>query len=187
MSSEVQDTDKHLIRRLKQDDKRAFETLFYRYKARLYYFVLGYLKSEEETEEIVQNTFVSLWEHRHLLDENLPVKAYIFKIAVNAVYNYFKHEAVRQKFIDFTKSQKSNTVQSAQTDMEIDEALGELKSVLEQLPERQREVFQMSRGEGLSNTEIAKMLGLSVRSVENQVYRALKFIRSKLNEKHLIR
>jgi len=178
--------DKQLIIKLKRGDRKAFETIFYQYKARLYYFTLGYLHSKDDAEEIVQTTFVSLWEHRHLIIEKSPIKNYIFRIAVNSIYNYLKHQAVRRKYEERTLKTATITENYAEDYLREEELSKTLGEIIEQLPEKQREVFNLSRRDGMSHGEIAKRLGLSIRSVENQVYRALKFIREKLIHEYSI-
>jgi len=179
-------SDKRLITDLKNGDKKAFEAIFSRYKNRIYYFALKYLHSAVEAEELVQNTYISLWEHRHLLNEQLPVKSYLFKIAVNSVYNYYKHEAIRKKYLDrllYSYPDMENTTQNSVEESELHKMIDTL---MENLPLKQRLVFNMSRWEGLSHTEIAKRLNLSLRTVENQIYRALKYIKENLSEEYRI-
>ncbi len=178
--------DKQLIIKLKRGDRKAFETIFYRYKARLYYFALGYLHSKDDAEEIVQTTFVSLWEHRHLIIEKLPIKNYLFRIEVNSIYNYLKYQAVRRKYEERTLKTVTITENYTEDYLHEEELSKALGDIIKQLPERQREVFNLSRRDGMSHGEIANSLGLSIRSVENQVYRSLKFIREKLKREYSI-
>jgi RNA polymerase sigma-70 factor (family 1) len=178
--------DISLVKNLKKGDKRAFEKIFYKYKERIYFFAFGYLKNEAETEEIVQNTFVSLWERRFLLKEDLPIKSYIFKIAVNSIYNILKHKAVHKKFIDYISNSDSKIANIPEHDLEYKELLKMLDVLIEDLPEKQKMIFILSRREGLTHSEIARKLGLSERTVENQVYRAIKYIKSNLEEEYSI-
>jgi RNA polymerase sigma-70 factor (ECF subfamily) len=178
--------DIHLIRRLKDGDIKAFELIFSKYKGKLYFFTLGYLHSATETEEIIQNLFVSLWENRHTLEEELSLRNYLYKAAINRVYNYFKHQAVKQKYFDHLAIEETLAEDHTHQHIYYNELKGTVETLIGALPFRQQMIFKLSRQEGLSHQEIADRLGLSVRSVENQIYRALRYIKEHLNEKYLL-
>jgi RNA polymerase sigma-70 factor (ECF subfamily) len=175
-----------LVLQLKKGDKKAFEIIFDQYKTKLYFFALGYLHTAIEAEEVVQNAFLSLWEHRQSLDETLSVKNYLYKTIVNSVYNFLKHEAIRRKYVDYTLSHELEEDDYSQRSIYFNDLKQTIDSLIEQLPVQQQKIFKMSRWDGLSHDEIARYLGLSVRSVENHVYRALKFIKENLREEYLI-
>jgi RNA polymerase sigma-70 factor (ECF subfamily) len=178
--------DDYLIRRLKKGDNESFELIFNKYKAKLYFFTLGYLHSAAETEEIIQNVFVSLWENRNTLEVNLSLKNYLYKAVTNSIYNYFKHNAVRQKYIDHITLQETLEEDETHQNIYLNDLKEAIDALVEDLPVRQQMIFKLSRHEGLSHKEIADRLGLSVRSVENQIYRALRYIKENLNEHYLI-
>jgi len=100
LNSKYSHSDFHLTRKLKKGDIQAFEAIFNKYKEKLYFFVQGYLHAASETEEVIQNVFISLWEKHETLNEKLSLKSYLYKAVVNSIYNYFKHQAVHQKYID---------------------------------------------------------------------------------------
>jgi RNA polymerase sigma-70 factor (ECF subfamily) len=134
----------------------------------------------EEAEELVQSVFINIWEHRKSLDETMSVKNYIYRSAVNYIYNYLKKKAIRARFVE--KELQKGELQSNQAYDQIffHDLETSIISIVKTLPPQQRKIFQLSRLEGLSHEEIAKNLDLSVRTVENQVYRTLKVIKSKL-------
>jgi RNA polymerase sigma-70 factor (family 1) len=180
MDSEFNDNDNLLVIRIRNDSKDAFKLLYNRYNKKLYYFSLRYLGNNEEAEELVQSVFINIWTHRKSLDETISVKNYIYRSAVNYIYNYLKKKAIRARFVE-TELQKGE-IQSNQT---YDQVLyhdleNSINLIVETLPSQQQKIFHLSRFEGLSHKEIAKNLDLSVRTVENQIYRALKIIKSKL-------
>lgn len=186
MSQKDSYSDSVLISRLKEGDKEAFEVIFNEYSTKLYFFALSYLHIEEEAEEIVQNVFVSLWEHRSFLDELRSLKSYLYKATVNCVYNYFKHEAIRRKHLAYVLRQDAAEDDSSEKNMDLDDLTKNLESLVARLPQMQQKIFKMSRWDGLSHGEIAQQLGLSVRSVENHIYRSLKFFKENLKEKYYI-
>ena len=179
-------SESNLALNLKKGDKRAFETIFDQYKSKLYFFALGYLHSPYEAEDVLQNTFLSLWEHRHSIDETLSVKNYLYKTVVNNIYNFLKQEGIKRKHIDFTLTYALEEDDYSQRSIYFNDLKQRIESLVEHLPAQQQKIFKLSRWDGLSHDDIARQLGLSVRSVENQVYRALKFIKEHLQEEYLI-
>jgi RNA polymerase sigma-70 factor (ECF subfamily) len=179
-------SDTSLVRRLKENDKRAFELIFNKFNRKLYFFTLGYVHSEAESEEIIQNVFVSLWENRDMLSDAFPIQNYLYKVTVNHIYNYFKHQLVRRRYVENMILEGTDIDQETVQDI-LTNDLGEIvNKIIGELPLRQKVIYRLSRVEGLSHLEIAQRLGLSVRSVENQIYRALKYIREKLNKESVL-
>jgi len=179
-------SDVSLVQRLKENDKPAFELIFNKFSKKLYYFTLSYVRSKAETEEIIQNVFVALWENRDMLSEAFPIRNYLYKITINHIYNYYKHQLVRRRYFEKTilegKDEDQESVQGI-----LSNDLGEIvNKIVGELPLRQQVIFRLSRTDGLCHAEIAQRLGLSVRSVENQIYRALKYIREKLNKESIL-
>jgi RNA polymerase sigma-70 factor, ECF subfamily len=174
-----------LIRRLRKGDKQAFELIFNEYKEKLYYFSLGYLHSAPETEEVIQNVFISLWENRDDLKEEATLKNFLYKMTVNQIFNYFKHQAVRQKYLNHVSLMQSLEDDHSQQSIFYNDLKEIIDNLIEDMPIRQQVIFKLSRQEGLSHNEIAVRLGLSVRSVENQIYRAIKYIKENLGEEYI--
>ena len=180
-SNSVND-DRSLILELRKGDKKAFELIFNRYNEKLYFFALGYLHSSSEAKEVIQQVFVSLWENRSTLIEVFTLKDFLYKAVINKVYNYFKHQAVRQRYQNHMVTQESLEDDHSQQSIYFNDLKGSLDNLIEELPARQRQIFKLNQQEGLSPCEIAARLGLSVRSVENQIYRAMKYIKENLNK-----
>jgi RNA polymerase sigma-70 factor (ECF subfamily) len=180
LDSKSNNSEKNLVIDIRNDSVDAFKLLYNRYNKKLYYFSLRYLSDLEEAEELVQSVFISIWEHRQSLDATMPVKNYIYKSAVNYIYNYLKKKAIRARFVE-SELQKGE-LQSNQTYDQIffHDLEKSISSIVKTLSSQQQKIFKLSRFEGLSHEEIAKDLDLSVRTVENQIYRALKIIKSKL-------
>jgi RNA polymerase sigma-70 factor (ECF subfamily) len=175
-----------LVQRLKESDKPAFELIFNKFSKKLYYFTLSYVHSQAETEEIIQNVFVALWENRDMLSEAFPIQNYLYKVTINHIYNYFKHQLVRRRYAENIILEGTDEDQEAMQGI-LTSDLGEIvNKIIDELPLRQQVIFRLSRTEGLCHAEIAHQLGLSVRSVENQIYRALKYIREKLNKESIL-
>ena len=175
-------SDNLLAIRIRDDNKDAFKSLYDRYSRKLYYFSLKYLCNNDEAEELVQSVFINIWEHRGSLNESMSVKNYIYRSAVNYIYNYIKKKAVRMRFIE-SEIQKGETLSNHTYEQVFFHDLERsVNAIVGTLPSQQQKIFQLSRYEGLTHEEIAKKLDLSVRTVENQVFRALKVIRNKLKD-----
>jgi RNA polymerase sigma-70 factor (ECF subfamily) len=176
-------SDNYLVTKIRDDNKDAFKSLYDRYSKKLYFFSKKYLYSNEEAEELVQSVFISIWEHRQSLDATKPVKSYIYKSAVNYIYNYMKKKAIRDNFIKAEMQKGEIQCNITYDQVFFHDLERSIDSIVDTFPSQQQKIFQLNRFQGLTYNEIAKKLDLSVRTVENQVFRALKVIKYKLKGK----
>jgi RNA polymerase sigma-70 factor (ECF subfamily) len=165
---------------LKNDNQAVFGELFNRYKKKLYYFALSYLNDNVEAEEVVQSVFVRLWESRSTLNETMSVKNFIYKSTVNACYNFLRKKAVRNRYIENEVITFNENEDRSYDEIFYKDLKRQIDNIIASLPPQQQQIFQLSRFEGLSHADIATRLSLSVRTVENQIYRALKIIKDNL-------
>lgn len=163
-----------LLRRLNEGDERAFDALFQHYSALVYRFAYGYLKARSDAEEIVQECFLKIWEKREQLRPDVPLKAYLFTTAHHGILNQLRRQQQRQRFLSYSVALAPAQVSN---EAEFSELESLYRAALEQLPPKRREIFILSRQQGLSYPEIAKQLNLSVKTVEAQMTHALKFLR----------
>lgn len=173
-------SDDLLVVRIRDDNKDAFKSLYYRYSKKLYYFSLRYLHNSEESEELVQSLFINIWEHRKSLDESIPVKNYIYRSAVNFIYNSLRKKAIRARFLEAELRKGDPHSNLTYDQIFLNDLERSIDKVIQTLTLQQQKIFRLSRYENLTHQEIADRLDLSVRTVENHVFRALKVIRSKL-------
>ena len=166
------------LRRLKQDDERAFDALFRHYSALVYRFAYSYLKSRPAAEEIVQECFIKIWEKREQLREDIPLKGYLFTTAHHAVLNELRRDQHHQRLQGQVAAASPASVTNEAEYQEL-EAL--YLAALDRLPPKQREVFMLSRQQGLSYPEIAERQGVSVKTVEAHIMQALKTMRKYFN------
>lgn len=162
------------------DDDTAFEQLFKAHYKPLHAYANLILKDLDLAEEIVQNMFLKFWEKRELLKVEASVKAYLYKCIYNDSLNHIKHEKVKTKYQDFTKQTRNELSESAAAKVELGELHFNLREALNELPEQCRTIFQMSRFEELKYREIAEQLGISIKTVEKQMSKALQILRVKL-------
>lgn len=138
------------------------------------------LRDEDTAEEIVQSMFLKFWEKRELLNVQTSIKAYLYKCVYNDSLNYLKHQKVKTKYQDFAVYTMNDHHEAASSRVELTELQFKLQEALNELPEHCRTIFQMSRFEELKYREIAEQLDLSIKTVENQMGKALKILRLKL-------
>lgn len=172
--------DSLLVQRIRDDHVDSFELLYHRYMRKLYYFSFNYLKIKEEAEEIVQTVFINLWEHRKSLDDSLSIKSYLYKSTTNAIYNQLKRNALRNKWVEQKLLKPEPASNETFEQIYYHDLEQTIDQIIAKLPPQQRKIYILSRIEGLSYEEISKQLDLSVRTVENQMYRALKVIKEQL-------
>ncbi len=168
--------EKTLIALLKSGDRVAFGAVFEKYAARLYRFSFHFFRNEADAEEIVQETFLKIWETRERIDVQQHFNTYLITIAKHQIYDVIKHKFVEQKHHQRI-FENSLTSYSIEDDFVLQNLMELLLSCIEQLPPQQREVMLL-RNKGLNNQEIAEKLDLSVRTVETHVSHALKILRT---------
>ena len=174
--------EKDLIFRLKQGDQTAFELLFHFYYPGLVVYATQFTTDRMEAEEIVQDFFVRLWQRHQQLIPTDSLKSYLFLSVKNGCLNYLKHKKVEEKYIR-QMAELSNQHLAYDPDLYIASELQEkVKNAIDLLPEKCREIFIMSRIQGLKNDEIATNLNISKRTVETQISKALKVLRLELKD-----
>jgi len=174
--------EKDLIFRLRQGDQTAFELLFHFYYPGLVVYATQFTTDRMEAEEIVQDFFVRLWQRHQQLIPTDSLKSYLFLSVKNGCLNYLKHKKVEEKYIR-QMAELSNQHLAYDPDLYIASELQEkVKNAIDLLPEKCREIFIMSRIQGLKNDEIATNLNISKRTVETQISKALKVLRLELKD-----
>jgi RNA polymerase sigma-70 factor (ECF subfamily) len=158
----------------------AFEEVFMAHYKGMYCYACIMLKNEAEAEEITQTIFEKLWEKRDALSIETSLKAYLYRMVHNDCLNWLKHKSVVLKFQKekiYSMKNESYNAEEKILSAQLNEQLG---NALRELPEQCRTVFQLSRFEELKYREIAVQLGISEKTVENQMGKALKLLRMKL-------
>ena len=176
--------DIELVQKLQKGDVEAFDLVYEKYAGKLYGFTFKYLKSTEETEELVQSVFLKVWENYRTLKKEFSFKSYLFTIAYNEICNTFRRRSHLQKFIGDQLNDSSQTSIETEELIDYNSIRERVEQIVSKLPERQRTIFLKSREEGKSNKEIAIELNLSSGTVDNYISESLKFIRSNLHEKN---
>ncbi|HHG84000.1 MAG TPA: RNA polymerase sigma-70 factor, partial [Bacteroidetes bacterium] len=158
--------------RIRNGDEAAFELLFRENYEMLSRFARKLLGNMEEAEELVQDLFVQLWDKRDQLPEAMSMRSYLFTAARNRCLNVIRHRKVRDKHQEAVKMAPSEFASDPAQELEHAELQARIGGAIEKLPRRCREVFRMSRFEGLKYSEIAEKLNISPRTVEKQIGKA---------------
>lgn len=174
-----------LVRKLRDGDSSAFDLLFEQYSSKLFYFVNKYLNVREESEEIVQNVFLNLWKHKKEIRSEEAFKSYLYKIALNNIRNYFIKKQVQEKHKQLIVREYLIESYSNTDEPDYESVIKRVDLLIDQLPEKRREIFLLSRKEGLDISEIAKYLGISESTVKNQISSAIAFIKGEAKKKGL--
>ena len=172
-----------IVRNLSKGNLLAFNTLYNEYSGRLYRFAYGYLKSRDEAEELVQEVFTIIWEKRATLKEELSFKSFLFTITFNIIKKHFRTKSYLSEF--FKNDMGSDIDTQTSQNISYNSLYQYITELVNQLPERRKEIFIKSRFEGLSIKEIAEKMKISHKTVENQLSDALKFIRTNLNKESI--
>jgi len=171
--------NRELLARLRKGDERAFDELFRAWYPSLVRASESIVRSRAVAEEIVQDVLLELWKRREKLADESSPQAYLFQSTRNRALNHIRHERVEQKSEPelIRQTEMSASAHSQLVEEEIEAAL---KTAVSELPDRCREVFELSRTHGLKYAEIATTLGISVKTVEAQMGKALRTLRVKL-------
>ncbi len=170
-----------IVGKMIEGDRDAFKYFFDQYYTDLCNFVLLYVKDKVLAEEVVQDIFVYFWESRNKLNISSSVRAYLFSASKYKSLNLIRDRRNQAKTLEnFVQANQESIIQEEMI-FEGPEELGQiLTASIEQLPERCRAIFMLSKNDKLSNMQIASQLGISVKTVENQMTIALKKLREAL-------
>lgn len=171
--------EKERLLALIQGDKKAFELFYGFYRPQLYGYVFKLVRSHEVSQEIFQDIFIRLWKQREHIDPEQSVRSYLYTIAQNLVYDYYKKLAS-----DRNKLETFKLYYATASENNIEEMLGfkevrdHLDTILAMIPEKCRQVYVLCKLEGRSYQEVAKLLNISMATVNNHIVKASGIIKS---------
>lgn len=176
-----------LTKRLRQSDKEAFDRIFRLLYPSLVRFSYKYTKDKDASCDVVQDVFIKLWQVRDNLNDDKSIVSYLFQMVRNRSLNYLRKRSFEVSGIEHIEQQYNdiNHSDSTETNSQNDK-IDLLKIWIQKLPARQRDVIEMSRFEGLDHVEIATILDVSPRTVNNHIVAAIKNIRQFHKEHHSV-
>lgn len=160
--------------------------LFEKYGIRLYQFSLKYLRDKEDAEDLLNEVFLKIWENRQSLKTNTSFQSYLFTIAYNNIRQRFLKKSREEKYIQIFAEENLVDFSKGEDEVDYIQVVQKINQVIDSLPVRRKEIFNLSYKEELKNHEIADRLGLSEQFVKNQLSVARKYIVSKIKEDNQI-
>ena len=177
----VTKTNIELVKLLKKGNMAAFDAIYKQYCHKLHQFVFMYVKQEEDAEGIVQEVFIKIWQSRRKIDVYASFEAFLFTIAYNATMSLLRKRMSETKSREYLKSlQQIENADQIIEEIHFEELNKKVQTLLNQLTPRQKEIFLLSREEGLTHKEIARKLNISESTVNNHLVTIIKYLRENL-------
>jgi RNA polymerase sigma-70 factor (ECF subfamily) len=171
--------EKERLLELVQGNKKAFELMYGFYRPQLYGYVFKMVRSHEVSQEIFQDIFIRIWKQREQIDVDQSFRSYLYTIAQNLVYDYFKKVASdRNKIEAFKLHYAKSSANNIEENIGFKEARDHLEDILSMIPEKCRQVYVLCKLEGRSYQEVAKLLNISMATVNNHIVKASSIIKN---------
>jgi len=173
----MENTDKEIILLLKSNGEKAMEEIYSRYYNYLCHATYKILNDSVATEDIVQDVLMEIWKKKETINITISLKAYLRRASINKALNYLRGKKIKFEDDDSYKETFIDSDDSLEK-LEYNELSDVINNTIEALPEKCRRVFSMSRFESMSYQEIATALEISIKTVENQISKALRILRA---------
>ena len=187
MEETIKNQDNYYLQELQNGSYKAFSAIYNHYADSLYYFILNQLHNKQLAQDILQETFLRLWDNRKKLFTNGNLKSLLFTIASHLTIDYFRKQMTElpfEEYIDYCEQQ--GTAATPEDLMLYDEFKRQLKKSKQKLSARECEIYELSREKNLSISEIAQQLKLSEQTVNNYLTSSLKSLRKDLSKYNMI-
>lgn len=184
MDGDRPNEDQELVDRIRQGDHAAFEALFRVYHQDLLRFAHFYVKRLAVAEELVQDIFHNIWQRRRSWKPRGALRSYLYGAVRNHANKYLRGRKVRDRYRTRKQLEADRRIADETPERELrrKELSEAVRGAIAMLPERRRQVFKLSRQQGLTYAEIAAVLGISENTVEVHMVRALKFLRKRVSD-----
>lgn len=166
------------VRELVLGNHEAYKSLFMKYFPKVKYFIAHLIKSDAIAEELAQDVFMKIWEHRERLESLQSFNSYVYRMAKNISLNYLEHKYIEELYLEKYQAEPIFSIEEDfyAKEMELLEQL-----TVNAMPTQRKTIYEMSRKKGYANSDIAAELGISKKTVENHLNLALKEIRKTLS------
>jgi RNA polymerase sigma-70 factor (ECF subfamily) len=178
--------ESQIIENLKNDSQQALREIYQLYAKRLFMFGLGYVKSRETAEELVEDTFIWLWTNRHSIRQTETLKSILFIRMHHFLINAYRSTVNAPEFSNYVDYLNSFSSEPTDSRLEYDEFVSQLKNAINELPKTQQKVVQMAKIEMVSIKDIAQKLNLTEQTVRNQLYLGLKELKRSLGLSYIL-
>lgn len=180
---ELYDDEQILLGKVAEGDRKAFNQLYAAHIDNVYNYIYLFTKSKEETEEVLQEVFVNIWEHRERLAAVKSFKHYVFRSAKNRLINHLRHIRIKNRVFTEIRERAESMQVSADGEIAYKEYYRLIQEAVEMLPPRRKTIFKRHIEEGIPYAEIAEHLKISIPVVKKQFYKACQFVRQYLHTK----
>ena len=171
-----------IITELAKDNEAPLEDLFNYYYPRLFNFSKSFLKIENGIDDILQEVFIKIWQNRNKINSAVTFNSFIFTITRNLLLNELRSRLNNESLKDEIQRLSVAKEFSAIEQIEYRDLKEKVDKLVNELPERQKEIFILSRTEGLSHKEIAEKLGIKTKTVEYHITQSVRYLKEKLQE-----
>jgi RNA polymerase sigma-70 factor (ECF subfamily) len=186
LSLSASNTDTDLFHRIARGDERAFEELFRRWDRRIYPFVLKMIRTPLLAEELTQEIFIKIWQHREKLDEVVNPEAYILTIATRHTLDLIKRQLNESRMLEKFSAIRPRSHNDTDEILLFRDRAALIQQAVDQLPPQQKAVYLLSRQEGLDYDAIGQQMNISPNTVRNHLVKALQSIRTYLHDQDLL-
>ena len=170
---------------LKNGSFKAFENIYHRYSGKLYNFIMTISKGNKYmSEEIVQSTFIKLWEVHEQIDSQHPIHSFLSTIAKNQLFNKYKRQTIEYVYQEFVLKKQTNYDNTTENEIDLRWLEEFVNQLIEQLPPSRKKIFILKKKEDLSTKQIAEIMNISISTVETQISIAMKFIRAEFEKNY---
>ncbi len=173
--------DNNTIKRFKEGDAEAFDTIYRHYSGKMFHFALGLVKNKDISKDLIQEVFVNLWEKRSQVNLNLNFDNYVFTISYNSIRKFLRKKSIETRAIDHLLRNSPEIIDRVDSTMIYNELLELASKAIETLPPKRKTVYKLSKQEGMRIKEIASKLNISTRTAENHLAKALKYLKEELS------
>jgi RNA polymerase sigma-70 factor (family 1) len=178
--------EKSILKRLKDGDMAAIDAIYHHYSKKLYSFTFSLLKDHSQSEDLVQDVFVTLWMKRDQINPDLKFENYLFTICYNSVRKFFRRKNIEHKVKDYLLKNSPDSIPETANTVMCNELMEMVERAVDKLPPRRKLVFKLSRQEYMQIKEIAESLSISTRTAESHLTKALGFIKKELGKASLL-
>jgi RNA polymerase sigma-70 factor (family 1) len=177
--------EKILVAKLRNSDVEAFDFLYHQYNNKLFRFSFSLLKNEEDACEIVQETFFRIWEKRNKIDSSKSFKSFLFSVSYHLIIDQLRERLKDQEFRKSLEKYFNKQASLQENQMDYNTLETEINKAVDELPEKRKKIYRLSREKGLSYKNIAEQMGVKPKTVENQINLAIKHIKTRLGKDFL--
>lgn len=178
--------EKSILKRLRAGDMAAIDAIYHSYSKKLYAFTFSLLKDHSQSEDLVQDVFVTLWIKRDQVNPDLNFENYLFTICYNSVRKFFRRKNIEHKVKDYLLKNSPESIPETANTVICNELMEMVERAVEKLPPKRKLVFKLSRQEYMQIKEIAESLSISTRTAETHLTKALGFIKRELDKASLL-